>query len=80
MTLPANVGTTGILGIFTLGVEDSSDADLEPQGVPLVGATITFTPELDPAVLRNLTAVPPITVFPQPVHASTNDGGEVVGV
>ena len=80
MTLPANVGTTGILGIFTLGVEDSSDADLEPQGVPLVGATITFTPELDPAVLRNLTAVPPITVFPQPVHATTNDGGEVVGV
>lgn len=79
MALPSNVGYTTIKGRFIRAILDGVDVDREPDGVPISGLTITFTANLSPAIVRNSSATPPVTILIDPITATTNLDGVLVG-
>jgi hypothetical protein len=77
MALPSNVGTGTVTGTFLRGVIDSTDPDREPEGIPVVDLTATFTPAV--SVITDGTSTPPVTVFPDTVVCGVNASGSLVG-
>lgn len=77
MDFPASVATFTVTGRLAYGVEDGPDAGIGPDLVPVQNAHIVFTPDLDPAIYRVPAAS--LTVFQEPVEATTNADGELCG-
>lgn len=78
--LPSNVGYGTVRGVFLRGVADSADPDKAPDALPIVGIRAVFTPNIDPAVVRVSASNPPVTLLIDPVEATTNENGELVGL
>lgn len=78
MALPANVGTCLVTGTFIRAVIDSVDADRDPDGVPIEGLTVKFTASVP--MVRNVSAVPPVMVFMDPIICTTNISGTLIGL
>ena len=77
MALPANVGFGRVKGRLIRAILDSpSDADTDPDGVPIEGAKVTFTASVNRVV--NRTATPPVSIFIDPVTVVTNADGILV--
>lgn len=74
--LPSNISYGYVVGRFLEAVGDGSDPDRNPDAVPVVGATITFTPSA--AWWINAGAVPPVTIYPLPVVCSTDVNGYLI--
>jgi YD repeat-containing protein len=79
MSLPANVKTGTIRGVFLRAVVDGADADRDPDGIPIAGLEVVFTASINPAIVRNMSAVPPVTILIDPVPATTNSEGVLIG-
>jgi lysophospholipase L1-like esterase len=77
MALPANIGFCTVIGRFIRATADGVDGDRDPDGIPVSGMTITFTAPI--RVARNVTTVPPVTVFIDPIVAATDATGVLVG-
>lgn len=77
MALPGNVGICEVNGTFIRGVADGSDPDRDPDGVPVVGMQIMFTPDLKPAIVKNETGG--VTIILDPVPATTDENGVLIG-
>ena len=77
MGLPANVGFGRVTGRLIRAILDGpSDADTDPDGVPIEGAKVTFTASVNRVV--NRTATPPVSIFIDPVTVVTNSDGILV--
>ena len=77
MGLPANVGFGRVTGRLIRAILDGpSDADTDPDGVPIEGAKVTFTASVKRVV--NRTATPPVSIFIDPVTVVTNGDGILV--
>lgn len=74
-TYPAQVETFEVVGQLVKGVADSADSDQAPDVIPIVGATVTFTPDLDVPIFKVPNATPPVTVFQESVVATTDENG-----
>jgi len=74
-TYPSEVDTFKVIGRLVKGVADSSDPDEDPDVIPIVGATVIFTPGLTPPIFRVPTAQIPITVFQESIVATTDENG-----
>jgi hypothetical protein len=72
MSLPANVNYGTVTGTFITAVADGIDVDLLPDAVPCTGKVI-FTPTA--SKLLNITAVPPVTIFPKAIEAVLDSNG-----
>ena len=77
MTLPSIINYGTVAGLFLRGVTDAQGR--EARGVPIAGATFVFTPSVQPAIVRVQGAVPPVTILLEPILASTNASGVLVG-
>lgn len=78
MTLPTGFGYATIHGKYISAVLDTTDADREPDVVPLSGLTITLTPSAGGSLLKSL-ADPPMTIVLMPIVARTDATGVIVG-
>jgi len=78
MDYPIQVSTFTVTGKLAFGVADSDDPGLAPDLVPVHNARILFTPDLDPAIYRVPAAS--LTVFQEPVEATTNIDGAICGL
>ena len=77
MSLPANVGFGRVTGRLIRAILDSpSDADTDPDGVPIEGAKVIFTASVNRVVKK--TATPPVSIFIDPVTVVTNSDGILV--
>ena len=77
MSLPANVGYGRVTGRLIRALLDStSDPDNEPDGIPIVNATVTFTASVPRVV--NATAIPPVMIFLDPITVRTDNDGVLV--
>lgn len=76
MDLPSNMSFRTVVGRFLRAVADGADAGRDPDGVPLAGLTITFTPSVDR--FKNMTATPPATIIVAPVVVTTDADGYLV--
>ena len=79
MSLPANVGFCTITGKYISAVMDGTEADRDPDGVPMAGLTVTFTPSLKPPIIKDVTTNPPVSIRVHPVVAHTDADGVLVG-
>jgi|GEM_PF-3131480 len=79
MGLPANVEFCEVVGRFLRAVGDGDDDGREPDGVPLAGLQIRFTADLTPAVVKNQSADPPVTIVIDPVTCTTDEAGVLLG-
>jgi hypothetical protein len=81
VALPSNVNFGTVTGRFMRAVADGMDADRDPDGEPIVGLQIMFQADLaGSAVVRNATAAPsPVTILIDPVYATTDSEGYLVG-
>lgn len=77
-TYPEGIGTFLVTGRLTKGIADSADEGLEPDLVPIVGAEVTFTPNVPLPILR----VPsvPVTIYQEKINATTDEDGYLIGV
>lgn len=79
MALPNNISYTRVTGRFLRAVTDTTgDLDTLPDSDPLIGLSVTFTPSLSPNRVKNVGAVPPVTIVIDPVEATTNEEGDIV--
>lgn len=77
MALPANMGFGTVTGTFMKAAPDGPDADKLPDGVPLQGLQIVFTPAV--GYVRNVTATPRKLIIPiDPVECSTDSEGRLI--
>ena len=77
MSLPANVGYGRVTGRLIRALLDStSDPDNEPDGIPIVNATVTFTASVPRVV--DATAIPPVMIFLDPITVRTDNDGVLV--
>ena len=77
MALPSNMAFGKIVGRFMRAIGDGSDADRDPDGIPLAGLKIVLTPSAD--VVRIKDAAPdPVTVFAESIACTTDSEGYVV--
>lgn len=75
-TLPTNMSTFKVVGRMVKGVADSGDLGQAPDVVPIVGATVTFSPSLNPPIIKVPGAFPdPLTIFLESVVAVTDSSG-----
>lgn len=74
-TIPNIISTFTVVGRLVKSVADSADAGTDPDVVPVVGATIVFTPDLNPPVFRITSTSPPLTVFQESITATTDADG-----
>jgi hypothetical protein len=74
-TYPANVSTFTVTGRFVKGVADSDDAGQEPELLPIVGAIVTFVPDVTPPIIRIPTSTPPVTIYQETIVATTDIDG-----
>lgn len=79
MPLPANTQYCTVGGRFIRAILDGTDTGREPDGVALSGLSFTFTANLTTAVVRNASAVPPVMIIIDPITATTNANGALVG-
>lgn len=79
MALPANVSFGTVTGAFLRAVADSVDADRDPEGIPVPDLTIKFTAGVDKGIVRDLSATPPVTILIDPISATVNTDGILVG-
>lgn len=77
MALPSNVSFGTVIGRFMRAVADGPDSDRNPDGIPMEGLTVRFIPSVDQ--FKNVTAGPPVTIIADPITATTDDEGYVVG-
>ncbi len=78
--LPANVATCLVTGRFIRAVVDSpADGDREPEGIPLPQLDVVFDTILNPPMVRNATATPPVTIALEKISCRTNADGVLVG-
>lgn len=78
MALPTNISFGTVIGRFMRAVIDSTDPDRDPDGIPLSGLVIRFTPSQQ--VFKNLTdSFGPVTIVADPIVATTGENGEVIG-
>lgn len=80
MALPENLSYTLITGRFLRAVADTGDPDAFPDGVPITGLTITFTPELTPPRVKNASSTPPVTMNLEAISATTDAEGDVITI
>jgi hypothetical protein len=80
VALPENLSYTYITGRFLRAVADTGDPDVFPDGIPITGLTITFTPDITPPRVKNATSVPPVTMNLEPITATTDAEGDVITV
>lgn len=78
MALPTNVEFCEVTGRFLRAVLDSTDPDRDPEGVPLEGLRVTFTAGISPALVRNVSAVPPVMIVVDPIVVFTDADGVLV--
>jgi hypothetical protein len=80
VALPSNVTYGTVSGRFLLATADSpDDADRDPEGTPALDVKVTFTAELDPAVVRDATATPPTFFGLADVKATIGPDGTLLG-
>jgi hypothetical protein len=72
MSLPANVNYGTVTGTFITAVADGPDDDSLPDAVPCTGKVL-FTPTA--SKLLNVTATPPVTIFPKSIAAVLDVNG-----
>jgi hypothetical protein len=78
VTLPENVGYCRVSGTFLSAIVDGkTDADRNPDALPLRGLEITFTPNLVPARVRS--AAGGVTIFIEPIKVTTDQAGRLIG-
>lgn len=77
--LPPQVSTFKVVGRLVKGVADSNDVGLLPEMMPVAGAKIVFTPNLNPPVFKIASATPPVTMYQESIQARTDDDGYLVG-
>ena len=77
MALPSNLSFGTVTGRFVRAVIDSADPDRDPDGVPISGLSIRFTAPA--GIFKDRTATPPVTILVDPILASTNEDGILVG-
>src|SRR5690606_4883428 len=77
MALPSNVSFGTVIGRFMRAVADGPDEGRDPDGIPIEGLTIRFIPSADR--FKNTTATPPVTIVADPIAATTDAEGCVVG-
>lgn len=78
MALPTNISFGTVTGRFIRAVVDGVDPDRDPDGIPISGMVIRFTPSA--TVFKNVTADPtPVTIVADPIAVTTNEDGVLVG-
>lgn len=78
MALPSNVSYTKVTGRFIRAVGDTlADGDDLPDEVAIPGLTITFTPQLSPPRVKNVSSTPPTTITLSPIIGTTNSTGNL---
>lgn len=78
MALPSNISFGTVTGRFMRAVADGLDPDRDPDGIPLAGLIIRFTPSA--TVFKNVTASPgPVTIVADPIAVTTNEDGVLIG-
>lgn len=73
--LPSNVEYATVRARFLRAVLDTDDAGTDPDGIPLAGLQILFTPALTPAVVKVPRANPPATIQVMPFTLVTDSEG-----
>lgn len=74
-SLPGVISTFTVVGRLVKSVADSLDVGQAPDVVPIVGAEIVFTPDLNPPIYRITSTTPPLTVFQEAIVATTDSDG-----
>lgn len=77
--LPSLVSTFKVVGRLVKGVVDSDDVGLQPEMIPISNAIVTFTPNVNPPVLRIPGSTPPMTLYQETITAKTDSDGYLVG-
>lgn len=77
MALPSNVSYGTVVGKFIRAVGAGSTPGSGDTGVPLDGLSVEFSPST--TVFRNQTASTPVTILADPIKATTNAQGVLVG-
>ena len=75
MGMPSNIGYGRVVGRLIRAMLDGPDVNETPDGVPIPNATVTFTADVTHA--RNQHAVPPVTIFFDPVVVKTDSDGMI---
>lgn len=79
MVLPSNMSYGTVIGRFMRAVIDGADAGRDPDGVPMEGLIVHFSPSITRA--RNVGAAGgPVTIFLDTVTATTDANGQIVGL
>lgn len=76
MALPSNVGFGKVTGAFLRATGDGSDADSDPDGVPLAGLTVKFSASV--MRVKDTSADPPVTIIVDTVTCTTDDSGVLI--
>ena len=76
MGMPSNIGYGRVVGRLIRAMLDGPDVNETPDGVPIPNAQVTFTADVTHA--RNRHAVPPVTIFFDPVVVETDSDGMIV--
>lgn len=79
MVLPSNVSYGTVTGTFLQAVADSTDAGRDPDGLPVTDLQVKFTAYVSPAVIRDTSSTPPTMIVVQPIIASVDAGGQLIG-
>jgi len=75
--LPSNISYGTVVGRFLIAYQDSSDANLYPDGAPASGS-ILFVPSV--TRLKNPTALPaPVTIIPTTIECGLDNEGYLIG-
>lgn len=74
VSLPLPVGT--VYGLFVQAIT-GYDPSGTPIGIPVTGVVATFTPNVSPPLVRNVTGAP-VSVVVSPIKAATNSNGQLV--
>lgn len=75
MALPTNISYGTVVGQFLAAIQDSSDPDKLPEGIPMKG-TVTFI--ASPTYVLDYSAVPnPVTILKTPIVCSLDTEGYV---
>lgn len=76
LTIPSDVSYGKVVAKFVKAISDSADGDRYPDGAPALG-TVTFTPNVP--YVKVAGGSPPSWVFIEPLDATINSDGVLVG-
>jgi hypothetical protein len=80
VVLPSNVSFGTVTGAFLRAVADSpTDSDRDPEGLPVADLSVRFTASISPAIVRDTSATPPVTILIDPITAVVDSSGILVG-